>query len=326
MVIVTGSVAYDQILDLPGEFSSYILPEKIHQINISFVTETHRRRLGGTGGNQACTLSLLGVPVMLVASAGNDFQQYDEFLKKTSVDTKFIVRHKTEPTAAGFAITDMKDNQIWGFSKGAMKYAKDISLKKVISSLMLKQVQHDESIPFIVIGPNEPLAIARYIDECVELDIPFAFDPAFYIPTLPIDVLKKGVAYARIIFGNDYEIEMLKSKLRINNYELRDGQILVTTLGEKGSRISVRTSRRQSVKDIRVGAANVKKVVDPTGAGDAYRAGFIAGFVEKKDIRMCGQMGAVAASFAIEKYGTMEHRFTQEEFGKRMMMSGERRG
>lgn len=310
MVIVTGSVAYDQIMDLPGEFSSYILPEKIHQINISFVTDTHRRRFGGTGGNQAYSLSLLGVPVCLIASAGNDFQQYEEFLRSTSIDTTHIVKHKTEPTAAGFAITDQKDNQIWGFSKGAMTFAKNISLKKIISSYK-KDV-------LVVIGPNEPLAMERYIDECVELNVPFAFDPAFYIPTLPVHVLKKGVTHARIVFGNDYEIELLKTKLRITNYQLREGQIFVTTLGEKGSRISVRESKRQSVRDIEVGVAKPKKVVDPTGAGDAYRAGFIAEFVEGKDLKICGQMGAVAASFAIEKYGTMEHMFTIKEFEMRL--------
>lgn len=314
MILVTGSIAFDQILSMPGAFSDYILPDKIHEINVSFVSETHKRRYGGTGGNQAYSLALLDIPVTLVGSAGNDFGQYGSFLKKHGIDTQFIKISTSEPTASGFAITDTHDNQIWGFSKGAMKKAASLALMPII-----KKLQKKHTDIFVMIAPNEPKAIANYIDECVRAGISYAFDPAFYIPLLSPSVLKKGMQYADIVFGNDYEMELLSTRLstkKLQEVTKKDRQIVVTTLGEKGSIIEL-CGTKTAYKRISILPAVVKKAVDPTGAGDAYRSGFMAGYFFKKDVTTCARMGSVAAAYAVEKYGTMEHSYSVREFNKR---------
>ncbi|MCR4264205.1 MAG: carbohydrate kinase family protein [Candidatus Roizmanbacteria bacterium] len=309
-LIVTGSLAYDQILNLPGKFSSYILPEKIHNINVSFTTDTHKKRLGGTGGNQAYSLSLLGIHPILLATAGNDFSPYRKFLIKQRIDTSHIVIIKDEMTAMGIAITDEKDNQIWGFSKGAMKHAQYLSLKGLIGSARK---------PWVMVTPDEPKAIENYIRECIDSDTDFSFDPAFYIPLLSKSALKQAVLNARIVFGNDYEIALLKKKIGVKTPAFKSvhGQLLVTTFGDKGSEIMYSEPSGLMTEKMRVKPARVQKAVDPTGAGDAYRAGFMAGFITDKDLKICGQMGSVAAAYAVENYGTMEHSYTLTEFQKR---------
>lgn len=306
MIIVTGSLAYDIILNLPGKFSSYILPEKIHQINVSFATDIHRRNFGGTAGNQAYSLALLGERPVLVGTVGNDFDPYFAFLKKHGIETSFIKVIENKLSASGFAITDDVNNQIWGYSKSAMSDAKNLSLKPAVTALSKKNKDL-----LVVITPNDPDAMANYVDECISLHVPFAFDPAFYIPVLSVATLKKGIQHATAIFGNDYEIELLKSKLKITNYELRKDQILITTLGEKGSQIL------SNGKKIAIKPASIKKVVDPTGAGDAYRSGFLVGYVNGLPLNVCGQMGSVASSFVVEQYGTVNHHYSLDEFKDR---------
>ena len=309
VVIVTGSLAFDQILNLPGKFSSYILPDKIHQINVSFATDTHTVNFGGTAGNQAYSLALLGIRPVIVATAGYDFDRYRKFLEKNGIDTSYIKIIKNKLTASGFAITDEADNQIWGYSKAAMSDSKDHHLKPVISELSKTNTRL-----FAILTPCGEEGIANYVDECVAFNIPFAFDPAFYIPSLPKKTLKKGVRYAQIVFGNDYELSLLQKRLsheKLQGLTLKDTQIVVTTLGENGSVI------QQGNKKFTIKPSVVQKVVDPTGAGDAYRAGFMAGFIQGKDLKTCGQMGSVAAAFAVEKKGTMNHYYTKKEFIKR---------
>ncbi|MBI4137340.1 carbohydrate kinase family protein, partial [Candidatus Roizmanbacteria bacterium] len=309
--IVTGSLAYDQILNLPGKFSSYILPEKIHNINVSFTTDTHKKRFGGTGGNQAYSLSLLGMHPTLLATAGNDFQPYLKFLKKNHIDTSRIVIINDEMTAMGIAITDEKDNQIWGFSKGAMKHARYLSIKPLLTN--------DSHNTWVMITPDEPKAIENYITECIETGTPFSFDPAFYIPLMSKSALKRAVLHARIVFGNDYEIALLKKKIGVTTptFSSVHEQYLITTFGEKGSEIIHSKLTGSTIKRVRVKPARVQQVIDPTGAGDAYRSGFMAGFLNGKDIAICGQMGSIAAAYAVENYGTMEHSYSVKEFEKR---------
>lgn len=313
-IIVTGSLAYDQILNLPGKFSSYILPDKIHNINVSFVTDTHIKLFGGTGANQAYSLALLGIPPILVGTAGTDFGPYKTFLEKNNITTSYIKIIDDELTALGIAITDEKDNQIWGFSKGAMKFARDLSLTPI-----LKRLKGKNEKLFVAITPNDPLAIARYIDECIEEQIDFSFDPAFYIPTLTKEALKKGIHQAHVVFGNDYEIALLRKKIgvRTETFKSKHGQFLVTTLGEKGSDIVYADADGTIEFRKHIKPAKVTNIIDPTGAGDAYRSGFLAGFLNGKDIQICGQMGSIAAAYAIENYGTMKHSYSVIEFWKR---------
>jgi len=305
MIIVTGSLAYDIILNLPGKFSSYILPDKLHQINVSFATDTHTKNFGGTAGNQAYSLALLGEKPLLFATAGNDFDPYKKFLDEHGVDTTHVKIIKNKLTASGFAITDEVNNQIWGYSKSAMSDSRDHHLKTIKPTLT------NDKNPLVVITPCGEEGLSNYVDECVEFKVPFVFDPAFYIPVLSKAQLKKGVEKSAMFFSNDYEMELVKEKLKVKNFVLGKNHIIVTTLGEKGSQIMSEGNM------IAIKPAKVKKVVDPTGAGDAYRSGFLAGYVKGLPLQICGQMGSVASAFVVEQKGTVNHFYTKKEFIKR---------
>lgn len=305
MIIVTGSLAYDIILNLPGKFSSYILPDKLHQINVSFATDTHSKNFGGTAGNQAYSLALLGERPFLFATAGNDFDPYKKFLDDHGVDTRGVKIIKNKLTASGFAITDEINNQVWGYSKAAMTDNRDHHLKSIKSV-----ISKNEDV-LAVLTPCGEEGLTNYVEECIEMKIPFVFDPAFYIPTLPVKILKKGIEHAKVIFGNDYEMELLRNKLRVTRFALQKNQILVTTLGEKGSQVT------SNGKTISIKPAKITNVIDPTGAGDAYRSGFLAGFVKNLPLKVCGQMGSVASAFVVEQKGTVNHFYTKKQFIKR---------
>ncbi|MBI2641797.1 hypothetical protein HYW87_04380 [Candidatus Roizmanbacteria bacterium] len=291
------------MFDVDDHFSNYILPDKIHQVNFSFVVENHQKTWGGTAGNQAFYLSKLHLHPYILASGGYDFSDYLRFLKKLKVYTDFIDIKKNVPTGTGFVITDKKDNQIWMYSKGAMKNNTKLriaSLEKKLESL------------FAVISPNDPQAIINLVEECTREKIDFAFDPAFYIPTLPKETLLKGVSSAKIIFGNDYEIAFIQKKIgkKLTSF-LNGKKIIVKTHGDQGSEIYEGSNMHK------VGIYKTR-TVDPTGAGDAYRAGFLYGFLQEYPARTCGQMGAVTASFAVEIKGTMNLTFTKKRFDKRL--------
>ncbi|MBI4008946.1 carbohydrate kinase family protein [Candidatus Roizmanbacteria bacterium] len=302
-IILTGSLAYDYIFDVDDYFSKYILPNKIHQINISVITDEYKKSLGGTAGNQAFYLARLGLSPNIFATAGKDFQEYKSFLKKNGINAEYIKIIPEQNSAAGFGMTDKKDNQIWMYSKGAM-----INNSKLILSTIVDKLHNS----FVIISPNDPQAIINFVNQCEKEDIEFAFDPAFYIPTLPQKTLFKGVKNARIIFGNDYEIAFLEKRLRLSLPKLiNKNQIIVKTLGDQGSEIF------KDGKWQKVGIYKVKPV-DPTGAGDAYRAGFLYGYLNNQPIKTCGWMGAVTASFAVEVKGTMNLKFSKQQFEKRL--------
>ena len=300
-VIVTGSLAFDQIMNLPGVFSDYILPDKIHKLNVSFLVDTLRKEWGGTGGNIAYNLALLGIKVELVAAIGSDGDEYMSWLAKNKVNINKIKKFKDILTASGFVITDRQDNQIWNFYGGAMMRAKEISL----SSIKVKP-------RLVIIAPNDPKAMIQYSKECQKKKWDYLFDPAFYIPSLSKNDLLIAVKKAKIIIGNDYEITMLKRKIGPHFAKASWGkQIWITTLGEKGSVI------RRGKEEYRIPAAKPKGIVDPTGAGDAYRAGFVAGYLQGQTLKVCGRMGSVCAAYTVEKYGTQTHKFSLREFRER---------
>lgn len=290
-VLVTGSLAYDIIMDFPGRFADHIDPTKIHILNLSFLVDTLKKERGGTAGNIAYNLALLEIPVTILGSAGEDFNEYSDFLQKAGVDVSGIRIVKGEQTSQAFIITDQADNQITAFYPGAMSENLKLSIK---------------ASDFAVISPNDPKAMVNFARECQQLNIPYMFDPGMQLPRLSDQDLATGIGSAKILIGNDYEIGMVRK--RVKNIETK---ILITTLGEKGSII------QQNGKIIQINPAKPKEVIDPTGAGDAYRAGFLAGYLKGLDLKVCGQMGSVAACYTVEKYGTTTHSFTMEQFNKR---------
>ncbi len=299
MITVTGSLAFDHIMDFPGKFSDHIMPDKIHKLNLSFYLETFKKQKGGTAGNIAYNLSLFEIPVGILGVAGSDFNEYHDFLKTAGIDTSGIKIIEDETTASAFIMTDLADNQIAGFYPGAIKNA---------DSLSLKNLNYQPS--YTVIAPDNPEAMVKFAKECQELRFPFMFDPGMQLPRLTDDQLQNGIKGADILIGNDYEMELIRQRIKDQNL-LGSVKVIITTLGEKGSTIQTKDQTLQ------IPAAKPDQVLDPTGAGDAFRAGFLAGYSKGLDLKICGQMGSVAACYAIEKYGTTNHTFTLQEFSER---------
>lgn len=301
-VVVTGSLAFDNIMSMPGRFKDHIMPDKVHMLNVSFIMDDFHKEFGGTGGNIAYSLSLLGAPVLLVGSGGNDFAPYMDHLRSLNgVDVAGLRLHEDISTAQGFVMTDKDDNQIWGFYAGAMNRESEISLKGMIGGGDM-----------VVIGPNDPKGMVKYVKEVIELEVPYMFDPAFNIPHFSNEDLARAINGCLILVGNDYEIELMRRTLRWTEEEFfTQDRIVITTMGAEGSVV------RQGAQEWRVPAAKVKDVADPTGAGDGYRSGFMAGYFKGFDLEVCGQMGAVSAVYSVEKFGTQLHNYTKAEFEAR---------
>ncbi len=301
-VVVTGSLAYDHIMSMPGRFKDHIMPDKIHILNVSFIMHTFRQEFGGTGGNISYSLDLLKTPTLLAGAAGSDFASYLSHLKRLgNVDISGIKIFLKTTTARGFVITDKDDNQIWVFYEGSMKQAKKITLKNFLRKGDL-----------LVAAPNDPLAVMKFVKEAISKDIPYVFDPAFNIPHFKVEDLRLAVKKSHILIGNDYENELIARLLKINRSKLsQHTNILITTLGPKGSYI------QQGGKNWKIPPAKPKNESDPTGAGDAYRAGFLAGYSKGLPLDTCGRLGSLTAAYSVETYGTQTHKFNIKGFVQR---------
>jgi len=299
MLIITGTIAYDYIMDFPDAFSDHILPDQIHNINLSFIVDTFEKRRGGTAGNVSYALGLLRHPHTLFSIAGKDFGEYKKAFVKLGISLQEVKIKKDAYTATGFAMTDRRDNQIWGYFYGAAD---------AIPSLKLKKIAKKDDL--VLIGPSGAAGSMSFVKQCIDLGIDYMFDPGFILTQVSVEDLTLGVKHARYLIGNDYEMNLIRA--RINDPEtVLSGKTVITTLGEKGAVIEHRG------ESYRIVSTEVQEVVDPTGAGDAWRAGFLAGLEREYDLQICGQMGSVAAAFAIEKYGTQEYIFTRETFAER---------
>jgi adenosine kinase len=299
MLIITGSLAYDYIMDFPGSFSDHILPQDTHNINLSFIVNRFAKRRGGTAGNVSYTLGLLRTPHILFSSAGNDFDDYEKDFEKLSIDTSKIYIDKNDHTATGFAMSDKNQNQIWGYYYGAMKHNKD---------LKLKSVAHKKD--FVLVGPQGAEASLSFITQCVELQLPYMFDPGFILTQVTNKDLEYGLSNATYIIGNEYEMKLMRDRIKKFAKIIKD-KIIITTLSEKGAEIDAQGERYE------IKPAVASQIVSSTGAGDAWRGGFLAGIEKGFDLRISGQMGAVASSYAVENFGTQEHHYTKKEFTKR---------
>lgn len=299
MIIVTASIAYDYIMDFPGLFSDHILPDKIHNLNLSFIVNNFTKRRGGTAGNISYSLGLLKTPHILFAVAGKDFTDYKQELEKLGVNTKHVTIYKDEYTATGIGMADKSNNQIWAFSYGATEHSHELNVKKVAKKNDL-----------MLIGPQGAKGSMSIVKQCVDLGIDYMFDPGFILTQVSHEDLRLGVTHAKYIIGNDYELSMIKD--RVKNFDkIVTDKIIITTLAEKGSLIETKDTK------ISINAAKPDRVLDPTGAGDAWRAGFLTGLEKNFDLETCARMGAVVASYAIEKQGGQEHTFTKKAFAKR---------
>jgi adenosine kinase len=297
-IYISGSLAYDRIMDFPGKFADHILPDKIHILNVCFMVNGLTEKFGGTAGNIAYSLALLGEQPLILATAGKDFSRYREWLERHNIPLNGIRLIPEEFTAGAYITTDQSDNQITGFNPGAMKYR---------SLFSFDNIAPEQAIAVVAPGNLEDMLI--YCQCYREKNIPYIFDPGQSIPMWSGERLMEMLTGASITISNDYELEMIMKKTGLSKTEIIErSSVLITTLGENGSLIQNREEERH------IAAVPPSQVADPTGAGDGYRAGLIKGLVLGKGLVEAAQIGSVCASYAVERYGTQEHVFTQEEF------------
>ena len=301
-VVVTGSLAFDYLMAFPGRFREHFLPERLDVLSVSFLVDSMRVQRGGCAANIAYNLALLGERPTIMATAGRDFGEYRRWLEEQGVDTSGIVEIEDEFTASFFVSTDLENNQIASFYIGAMGRAHELSFRNL---------NHRE-IDLVIISPNDPQAMVNYAAECKELGIPYIYDPSQQIIRLTGEQLIEGTRGARMLIVNEYEFEMLKKKTGLSEEALRRlAEIVIVTKGERGSTIMVKD------EEIDIPPAPPRQVVNPTGVGDAYRAGIIKGLLHNMPWDIVGRMASLSATYVIESDGPQCRRYSLEEFVSR---------
>lgn len=293
--ILAGSLSIDLTMTFDGEFQEHLLPDSLRAISLSVLIDTFQHTPGGIAGNIAYNLAMLGESPTIVGSVGRDGLEYIESLKKMGIDTSKI--HTSElPTATFTVLADKNGNQIGGFYPGAMSDINNLSLK-----------EWQEKDAFVVISAHNPRGMREHVRECIALGIPYMYDVSQQVSNIPGTDILEGFKGARIAIVNEYEREVASNKTSLSNDELASiVPILITTLAEKGSVIE----GAEIPDPISIKPVTVNKVVEPTGAGDAYRAGLLYGITRDWPIETSAKLGSVTASFAIQHRGSQEHYFT----------------
>ena len=297
-VAVTGSMAFDYIMSFPDEFSKHILPDQIDKLSVSFLVDSMRRERGGTAGNIVYNLALLNQPALLMATVGQDAPEYIAGLEARGVDISGVLQLPNEFTASFFVSTDQTNNQIALFYTGAMARAGRISFAD----------QNYKAIDLAIISPNDPWAMVKYTRECHDLRVPYIYDPSQQIPRLAADDLVAGIEGAKVLVVNEYEFEMIKSKTGLTTDQIKEkSETVIITQGEKGSLIY------SQGRKIDIPPAPPTRIAEPTGAGDAYRAGIICGIMRGYPWEVTGRLSSVIAIYVLEQHGTQRHTFTRRQ-------------
>ncbi|MDR2696340.1 MAG: carbohydrate kinase family protein [Deltaproteobacteria bacterium] len=294
---IAGSIAYDRIMTFPGAFAEHLLPDRLHILNVCFLIDRVDLKRGGTAGNIAYSLALLGERPLILGAAGRDFALYETALKKLKLPRDGIRIVKDELTAAAFIITDQHNNQITAFSPSAMRFPCGYAFPAL-----------DPANDIALVGPGNLEDMVRLPAFFRERGIRYIFDPGQQIPALSGEELRGALTGAFACISNDYELELILKRTGLTQKALA-GRVewLITTLGGKGSRVH---GARQSA----IGIAEPRRTLDPTGAGDAYRAGLIKGIAAGLPAPEAAALGATCASFCVEHSGTQEHAFTKRSF------------
>jgi adenosine kinase len=304
-IYISGSMAYDRIMDFPGSFSDYILPDKIHVLNVCFNVTSLQEKFGGTAGNIAYSLGLLGERPVIIATIGKDHGPYFSWLQQNSLSVEGIEIIPEEFTAGAYITTDKSDNQITGFNPGAMKKATGYDLSNA-----------DPQNSIVLIAPGNLQDMIGYASTCREKGVRYICDPGQSLTLWTGEQLRDWIRGSMMLITNDYELEVIMKMTGLKKVEMLSlTGMIITTLGEHGSLITA------DGMELKVPVAKVSEVLDPTGAGDAYRAGLVKGLALGRDLETSARMGAVAATYAIEKYGTQEHHYTYEGFSERYRMN-----
>jgi adenosine kinase len=293
-IAVTGSIATDHLMRFPGRFSEQLLADHLEKVSLSFLVDDLVVRRGGVAGNMAYAIGLLGGDPVLIGAAGMDFGDYREWLQKHGVNCDHVLISDTAHTARFVCTTDTEMAQIASFYPGAMSQARDISLEKIVTSIGTPEI--------VVVGANDPDTMFLHTDECRRLGLRFAADPSQQLARLSGDEIRKLIDGATYLFTNDYEWDLLLSKTGWTEDDvLAQVELRVTTLGAKGVDL---VSPDGTV--IHVGVVPETGKVDPTGVGDAFRAGFLTGRSAGLGLERSAQLGSLVAVFVLETNGTQE--------------------
>jgi adenosine kinase len=306
-IAVTGSIATDYLMTFPGRFSEQLVPDQLDRVSLSFLVDELEVRRGGVAANIAFGLAQLGLSPLLVAAVGEDFNSdYRAWLNRHGVDTSGVHVSELRHTARFMCTTDETQNQMASFYTGAMEEARFIELAPL--------AERHGALDLVIVSPNDPEAMLRHTDECRQLGVPFMADPGQQLARMEGPQVRRLVQDATYLITNDYERTLLETKTGWSSDEVLERVgTRITTLGPKGCLI----------EDVRgticeVGAAPEQRRADPTGVGDAFRAGLLAGLAWKQPLERCAQIGSMVATYVLEHVGTQEYHLEADEFVDRL--------
>jgi adenosine kinase len=297
-ILLTGSVAYDYLMTFPGRFQEQILPERLASISLSFLVDSMSRQRGGIAPNISYTMALLGGKPRVMATVGEDFSDYRNWLESKGVDTSLMKVIPGEFTASFFATTDQVSAQIASFYPGAMGYSATQSIKDL-----------DKKPDLVIVSPSAPDAMMKFPAECRELGIGYLYDPSQQVLRLEGSELARDMEGAQFLFCNDYEFGLISKKTGWSlDQILEHVKVLVITRGKDGADLYV------GGDSVHIPTVPENEIVDPTGVGDAFRGGFLSGYSRGFDWKLCGEIGSLAAVYCLEQKGPQSHNYTRQEF------------
>jgi adenosine kinase len=303
-IVVTGSVAFDYLMRFPGRFAEHLIADQMERLSVSFLVDDMRRVPGGCGPNIAYGLALLGERPLLVATAGRDASEYRAWLARQGVDVSGLLLHDDVFTASFFVSTDRDQNQLASFYTGAMARARELPLRAAVAG----------DVALVVIAPNDPEAMGLYAEECRERAIPFLYDPSQQVARLTGEDLRVGLEGAFLVIVNEYEFGILRQKTELSREEIEAlVPVLVVTHGADGSTISAAGPRGREIHNVPPARLD-RPAIDPTGVGDAYRAGLVRGIRIGAPWEVAGRIGSIAASIVLETLGPQPDRYEPDEF------------
>jgi len=304
-ICVTGSVATDHLMTFPGSFTDSLMADQLHTISLSFLVDDLQVRRGGVGANIAFGLASLGLQPILLAAVGHDFGDYRSWLDRHGVDTSAVLESEVSHTARFVCTTDSDHNQIASFYPGAMVEARNIEIGPL--------QQRYGSIDLVIVGPNDPEAMLRHTQECRERAIPFVADPSQQLASMDGESIRQLIDGAAYLFTNEYEAALTEQKTGWTAAEILERVgVRVTTLGKHGAKVETAAG-----EIARVGVPAERGLADPTGVGDAFRAGYLAGVAWGFGPERCAQLGSMLATLVIETVGTQEYQLDHAEFAER---------
>jgi adenosine kinase len=299
-VVVTGSVAFDYLMKFPGRFLEHFLPDHLNRISVSFLVDEMRRVPGGCAPNIAYTLALLGERPRILAAAGKDAREYRDWLSRQGIEVSSLRVFEDVFTASFFVSTDTDQNQIASFYTGAMAKASELSLADLGGG----------PIAYVIVSPNDPAAMERYVRECRQSEIAYLYDPSQQVARLTGENLREGMRGAAVLICNEYEYGVIRNKTGLAERDIRGlVSTLIVTRGAEGSTIWSE-GRRHDVPP----ALLSRPPVDPTGVGDAYRGALLKGMLRGDSWEFCGRIASVAAAFCLEAEGPQPPRYHSDDF------------